>query len=60
MYDAVGKQIDYMAVPTYNPFDEINVVFTDNKSAKKAKMFLWESLTSLTPISSSVETEIIR
>ena len=60
LYDSNNKQVDYIIVPTYEGFDEINVVFADNKSAKSAKLFLWESLTSLTPISASVETEIIR
>lgn len=60
LYDENKIQTDYMIVPTYDAFDEINVVFNDHKTAKTAKIFLWESLTSLTPISSTFETEINR
>ncbi len=60
LYDENKIIVDYIIVPTYDAFDEINVVFNDHKTAKTAKIFLWESLTSLTPISSTFETEIKR
>ena len=58
LYSEVGQMLDYIIVPTVEPFTTTNVVFDDNAAVKTAKVFLWDSLTTVTPITDAVEVTV--
>lgn len=58
LYSESGQMIDYIIVPTVKPYTTTNVVFDNYANAKTAKVFLWDSLTTTTPIADAVEVTI--
>jgi hypothetical protein len=58
LYSEAGQMLDYIIVPTIEPFTTTNVVFDDDANVKTAKVFLWDSLTTTTPIADAVEVTI--
>ena len=58
LYSEAGQMLDYIIVPTVKPFTTTNVVFDDNTVVKTAKVFLWDSLSTTTPIADAVEVTI--
>lgn len=58
LYSEAGQMIDYIIVPTVKPYTTTNVVFDNYANAKTAKVFLWDSLTTTTPIADAVEVTI--
>ncbi|MBO5370201.1 MAG: leucine-rich repeat domain-containing protein, partial [Clostridia bacterium] len=60
LYSSSSKLVDYILVPMDEAFDRVNVVFKDNSEAAYAKVFLWETLTSLAPVTQAVSVEIPR
>ena len=58
LYSEAGQMLDYIIVPTVEPFTTTNVVFDDNTAVKTAKVFLWDSLTTTTPIADAVEVAV--
>lgn len=58
LYSEAGQMLDYIIVPTVKPFTTTNVVFDDVAAVKTAKVFLWDSLTTTTPIADAVEVTI--
>ena len=60
LYNNSSKLIDYIIVPSSCNFSDVNVVFKDNPEAKYAKIFLWDSVTSLEPVAKAVRVDIAR
>lgn len=60
LYSGDGRMIDYLIVPTVEAFDKTNVVFKDDVNIAKAKVFLWKSTTSITPLTNAIEINITR
>ena len=60
LYSSDGRMIDYLIVPTVEAFDKTNVVFKDDVNIAKAKVFLWKSTTSITPLTNAIEINITR
>lgn len=60
LYSGDGRMIDYLIVPTVEAFDKTNVVFKDDVNITKAKVFLWKSTTSITPLTNAIEINITR
>lgn len=58
LYSEAGQMLDYIIVPTIELFKTTNVVFDDDVAIKTAKVFLWDSLTTTTPIADAVEVAI--
>lgn len=60
IYSEDNTVLDYIIVPRFGEFREINVVFKDIPEAEYAKVFLWNSLSSLEPIAGAKRVNIIR
>lgn len=60
LYANDGRMIDYLIVPTIEVFDKTNVVFKDDTNITKAKVFLWKGITSITPLTNTLEININR
>lgn len=58
LYSETNQMIDYIIVPTIEPFAYTNIVFKDDKTIKYAKVFLWEEMQSLTPLLGAIRVEI--
>ncbi len=58
LYSEAGQMLDYIIVPTIEPFTTTNAVFDDDAAVKTAKVFLWDSLSTTTPIADAVEVTI--
>jgi len=58
LYSEAGQMLDYIIVPTVEPFTTANVIFDDDADVKTAKVFLWDSLSTTTPIAEAVEVTI--
>jgi hypothetical protein len=60
IYSADNTLLDYIIVPQFGEFNTVNVVFKDIPESKYAKVFLWNSLSSLEPIAGAKKVSIIR
>lgn len=58
LYREGGQMLSYTIVPAAEPYTSTLAVLADDASAKTAKVFLWESLSALTPIANAVEVTI--
>ncbi|MBR3934702.1 MAG: leucine-rich repeat protein, partial [Clostridia bacterium] len=58
IYDDTQSLSDYIIIPNYDSFNEVNVVFKNRSDISFAKVFLWESPTSITPITEALRINI--
>ncbi|MBQ7793561.1 MAG: leucine-rich repeat domain-containing protein, partial [Clostridia bacterium] len=60
LYNSQATLIDYTIIPLLDSDENISVKFKDNQSAAYAKVFVWDSIESMTPISVAEEVKIVR
>lgn len=58
LYREGGQMLSYTILPAAEPYTSTLAVLADDADAKTAKVFLWESLSALTPIANAVEVTI--
>lgn len=58
LYSENGRLLGFTIVLATEPYTATTVVLTDNAAAKTAKVFLWDSPSTTTPIADAVEVTI--
>lgn len=60
LYTEGGQLVDYIIVPSYKAFENMNVVFKDTYNSAYAKVFLWKDFTSIQPLADAKRIDIER
>ncbi len=60
LYNDASKLVDYIIVPLAKEYCSFNVVFRDEQNSSFAKVFLWDGLESMTPITQAERVTIER
>lgn len=60
MYDENGAPVSVFRIPNYSNKKDLTLVLPNDKKASYIKVFVWESLSSLTPLGANEEIKILR